>query len=132
MLRSVLDPEAKKILAQKRKSKYQRIALTDEKVTFLETVLETQIDLNKVLNLDQWIKDRKFVKVWFKNSFDDASDDKFQSFLKYSANQLQDHWTKEDGRAQIESKLIYLEPGPDRGLTWALARPGLWLNPGFG
>ena len=108
MLRSVLDPEAKKILAQKRKSKYQRIALTDEKVTFLETFLETQIDLNKVLNLDQWIKDHKFVKVWFKNSFDDASDDKFQSFLKYSANQLQDHWIKEDGRAQIVRKLICL------------------------
>ena len=106
--------------------------MTDEKVTFLETFLETQIDLNKVLNLDQWIKDRKFVKVWFKNSFDDASDDKFQSFLKYSANQLQDHWTKEDGRAQIVSILICLEPGPGRGLAWGLASSGLWLDPGFG
>ena len=145
MLRSVLDPEAKKILAKKRNSKYQRVTLTDEKVTFLETFLETQIDLNKVLNLDQWIKDLKFVKVWFKNAFDDASDDKFQSFLKYSANQLQDHWTKEDGRAQIVRKLICLEPGPGRVLAWgfghvvpgfgwtrALAKPGLWLDPRFG
>ena len=107
MLRKVLDPEAKKNLAKKRNSKYQRIALTDEKVTFLETFLETpaeQINLNKVSNLDQWIKDRKFVKVWFKNAFDDASDEKFQIFLKYSANQLQDHWSKDEGRAQIVIK----------------------------
>jgi hypothetical protein len=50
MLRSVLNPEAKKNLAKNRNSKYQRIALTDEKVTFLETFLETpaeQINLNK-------------------------------------------------------------------------------------
>ena len=138
MLRSVLNPEAKKNLAKNRNSKYQRIALTDEKVTFLETFLETpaeQINLNKVSNLDQWIKDRKFVKVWFKNAFDDASDDKFQIFLKYSANQLQDHWAKEEGRAQIVSKIICLEPGwlgPGRGLAWDLARPRVWLDLGFG
>ena len=74
MLRSILDPEAKKILAKKRNSKYQRIALTDEKVTFLETFLETpadQIDPNKVSNLDHWIKDPKFVKV---NSVQEACD----------------------------------------------------------
>ena len=115
MLRSVLDPEAKKILAKKHNSKYyQQIALTDEKVTFLETFLETpgeQIDLNKVSNLDQWIKDRNFVKVWFKNAFDDVSDDKFQIFLKYSANQLQDHWNKDEGRAQIVIKRICLGRG---------------------
>ena len=132
MLRSVLNPEAKKNLAKNRNSKYQRIALTDEKVTFLETFLETpaeQINLNKVSNLDQWIKDRKFVKAWFKNAFDHASDDKFQIFLKYSANQLQDHWAKEEGRAQIVSKIICLEP---RGLAWDLARPRVWLDLGFG
>ena len=131
MLRSVLNPEAKKNLAKNRNSKYQRIALTDEKVTFLETFLETpaeQINLNKVSNLDQWIKDRKFVKVWFKNAFDDASDDKFKIFLKYSANQLQDHWAKEEGRAQIVSKIICLEPG----LGQAVGLPGIWLDPGFG
>ena len=132
MLRSVLDPEAKKILAKKRNSKYQRIALTDEAVTFLETFLETpakQIDLNKVSNLDQWIKDRKFVKVWFKNAFDDVSDDKFQTFLKYSANQLQDHWAKEEGRAQIVSKIIFLGP---TGLGQAVGLSGVWLDLGFG
>ena len=125
MLRSVLNPEAKKNLVKNRNSKYQLIALTDEKVTFLETFLETpaeQINLNKVSNLDQWIKDRKFVKVWFKNAFDDASDEKFQIFLKYSANQLQDHWVKDEGRAQIESKIFCLT---GCGLVWVLARPGV-------
>ena len=121
-----LDSETKKILVKNRNSKYQRIALTDEKVTFLEKFLATpadQIDPYKVSNLDIWIKDSKFVKVWFKNAFDDASDDKFQIFLKYSANQLQDHWTKDEGRAQIVNKNIFLA----RGLPGPGAYPKHWL-----